>query len=201
MAWLEKQNNLDFITNLIYLEDTERLLSARGTLGLVGDNIESDSLGKGAALTDSDNITILNGECRGAMGCDVLMPLLVSAVLDDVVKVIPSDNDGVLHLGGDDHTIQNSSTDGNIAGEGALLVDKVGLDGTVGSLDSETDVLDETHGFCLGRLDSTLAGDEDGILLLVCLLVLVALRILLRNSGHLYSTYLSAIRRGKRKVS
>jgi hypothetical protein len=173
-------------TNLIYLEDTERLLSGRGTLGLVGDNIESNSLGKGAALADSDNITILNGECRRAVGCDVLMPLLVSAVLDNVVKVVPSDNDGVLHLGGDDHTIQNSSTDGNIAGEGALLVDKVGLNGTVGSLDSETDVLYETHGTGLGRLDSTLAGDEDGILLLVCLLGLVALGILLRNSSHIY---------------
>jgi hypothetical protein len=165
----------------------------------VGDNIESNSLRKGAALTDGDNITILNGECRRAVGCDVLMPLLVSAVLDDVVKVIPSDNDSVLHLGGDHHTIQNSSTDGNIAGEGALLVDKVGLDGTVGSLDSETDVLDETHGTGLRRLDSTLAGDKDGILLLVCLLGLVALGILLRNSRHLYSTWLSEIRRGKRK--
>lgn len=152
----------------------------------MGDNIESDSFGKRAALTDSDNITILDGECRRAVGCDVLVPLLVSAVLDDVVKVIPSDNDGVLHLGGDDHTIQNSSTDGNVAGEGALLVDKVGLNGTIGSLDSEADVLDETHGTGLGRLDRTLASDEDGILLLVCLLGLVALGILLRNSGHLY---------------
>ena len=109
----------------------------------MGDNIESDSLGQGAALTDSDNITILNGECRRAVGCDVLMPLLVSAVLDDVVKVIPSDNDGVLHLGGDDHTIQNSSTDGNIAGEGALLVNVHACTG--GARQGECNVSERGH--------------------------------------------------------
>jgi hypothetical protein len=172
-------------TSLIYLEDAERLLSGRGTLGLVGDNVESNGLGKGTALTDSDNITILNGKCRRAVGGDVLVPLLESAVLQDVVKVVSSDNDGVPHLGGDDHTIQNSSTDGNISGERTLLVDIVGLNGTVGSLDSETDVLDETHRTGLGRLDGTLAGHEDGILLLVCLLGLVTLRVFLRNSSHL----------------
>jgi hypothetical protein len=48
----------------------------------------------------------------------VLAPL----VLLDEVEVVPSDNDSVPHLGGLDCASHDTTTDGHIASEGALLV-------------------------------------------------------------------------------
>jgi len=172
------------------LENTEGLLSGLGTFGLVGDNIESNGLGKRAALTNSDNISFLDGEGGTAVGSDVLVSLFETTVLSDVVKVVSSHNDCSLHLGGDDLSLEDSSSDGNISGEGALLVDEGSLNSGVGGLDSETYVLDETHGLLAGASNGTLAGNENGILLLVCLFVLIALDVVLRNSGHLTVLYL-----------
>jgi len=138
----------------------------------VGDNVELDSLGQRTALSNGDNISLLDSEAGTAMGVDVLMTLLETTVLLDVVKVIPADDNGTLHLGGDDESLKDLSADGNISGEGALLVDVVSLDGSIGGLDAKTDVLDPTHGLHLLGDDIALAGDEDGILGLVCLFVL-----------------------------
>lgn len=44
-------------------------------------------------------------------------------VLLDEAKVITTDNYSAAHLGGDDNTLENAATDGDIACEGALLVD------------------------------------------------------------------------------
>ena len=44
------------------LEDTECLLSGRGTLGFVGDDVESDGLGQRTALSDRDDISLVDGE-------------------------------------------------------------------------------------------------------------------------------------------
>lgn len=43
-------------------------------------------------------------------------------VLGDVVEIVPSDDEGTGHLRRDDTASQDTSTDGNVAGEGALLV-------------------------------------------------------------------------------
>lgn len=50
------------------------------------------------------------------------MSLLVTRVLGDKVEVLSSDNDGSVHLGGNDGAGQDTATDGNGAGERALLV-------------------------------------------------------------------------------
>lgn len=50
------------------------------------------------------------------------MALLVTGVLGDKVQVLSSDNDGSVHLGGNDGAGQDTATDGDEAGEGALLV-------------------------------------------------------------------------------
>lgn len=50
------------------------------------------------------------------------MALLVTGVLRDEVKVLSSDDDGSVHLGGNDGAGQDTATDGDEAGEGALLV-------------------------------------------------------------------------------
>lgn len=54
------------------------------------------------------------------------MALLVSGVLGDVVEVLSSDNEGSMHLGGNDGAGQDTATDGDETGEGALLVCKNG---------------------------------------------------------------------------
>lgn len=50
------------------------------------------------------------------------MPLLVTVVLGDVVKVFTADDNGTVHLGRDDTASEDTATDGDKAGEGALLV-------------------------------------------------------------------------------
>ena len=56
------------------------------------------------------------------MGGEVLVSLLVTGVLGDVVEVLSSDDDGSVHLGGNDGTGEDTATDGDETGEGALLV-------------------------------------------------------------------------------
>ena len=138
----------------------------------MGDDVELDSLGQRTALSNGDNVTLLHGEAWGAVSVNVLVTLLETTVLLDVVKVITTDNNGALHLGGDDKTLEDLSTDGNISSEGALLVDVGSLDGSIGGLDAESDTLNPTHGLDLFGVDVTLARNENGILALVGLFVL-----------------------------
>ena len=56
------------------------------------------------------------------MGGEVLVALLVPSVLGDVVKVLSSDDDGSVHLRGNDGAGQDTAADGDETGEGALLV-------------------------------------------------------------------------------
>lgn len=50
------------------------------------------------------------------------MSLLVTGVLGDEVEVLAADDDGTVHLGGDDGASQDTATDGDETSEGALLV-------------------------------------------------------------------------------
>jgi hypothetical protein len=50
--------------------------------------------------------------------------LLVSGILGDEVKVFSADDEGSVHLGGNDGTSQDTATDRDETGEGALLVCK-----------------------------------------------------------------------------
>ncbi len=166
------------------LENTEGLLSGLGTLRFVSNNVESNSLGKGTALSNGDDISVLDREGRTAVGSDVLVSLFETTVLSDVVKVVSSDNEGSLHLCGDDLSLENTSSDGDVSGEGALLVDEGSLNSGVGGLDSKSDILYKAHRLLLGGADSTLSGDENGVLLLVSLFVLIALDVVLSYAGH-----------------
>ena len=167
------------------LEDAEGLLAGAGVLGgLVSDDVEPNGLGEGTALSDSDDVTLLDLEGGRAVSGKVLVTLLETTVLGDVVEIVPADDDGVLHLGGHDDALEDAATDGDVAGEGALLVDVVTLDGGGGGLDTKADGADEAHGLLAAVADRALAGDEDGILALVSLLVLVALDVLLSETRH-----------------
>ena len=169
---LVSPNNID-ISTFKCLKDTEGLLSRLDGRWLVGHHVEAHSLGKRTALSNGDNISLLDGKGRRAVGRNVLVTLFETTVLLDVVQVIPSDNNGVLHLGRNNLSVEDASSDGNISGKGALLVDVVTLNGGIGSLDSESDITNVTHGLlALAVTNGALAGDKDGILFLVCLLKL-----------------------------
>lgn len=69
-------------------------------------------------------------KARGQMNGHVLVALLKTVVFSDVVKVVTTDDNGSLHLVLDDDATKNATSDGYIAGEGALFVDVI----TLGSL-------------------------------------------------------------------
>jgi len=138
----------------------------------MGDDVELDSLGQRTALSNSNNVTFINWEAWGAVSVNVLVTLFETTVLLDVVKVITTDDNGALHLGGDNKTLEDLSTDGNISSEGALLVDEVSLDGSIRGLNAKSDILNPAHRLDLFGVDITLACNENGILALVSLFVL-----------------------------
>ena len=115
-------------------------------VGLDLEDVESDSLGEGSALSDGDDITFVNSlESGGAVSGDVGVSLLVPAVLSDIMKIISSDNDGSVHFGADAHALEDTSSDGDVAGEGALLVDVVALHGVGGGVEAEANFLEVSH--------------------------------------------------------
>ena len=85
-------------------EDEDLLDVTFDVLDFLADNVESHGLGKGSALADSDDITVLKSESGRAVSGHGLMALLKSVVLLDVVEVITANDDSVLHLSGENDT-------------------------------------------------------------------------------------------------
>lgn len=135
-------------------------------------NIELDSLGQRTALTNGHNITILDFEAGAAMSMNVLVTLLVTLVLGNVVEVIPTHDNGAIHLGRDDKSLEDLTTNGDITSERTLLVDVGSLNGSIRGFDTKSDILHPAHGLDLFRVYVTLAGNENGILRLVGFFVL-----------------------------
>ena len=75
---------------------------ALNVLLLLTDDVEADGLRKGSALTDSHDVADLDAERGRAVSGEGSVALLESVVLFDVVEVVASDDDGALHLGGND---------------------------------------------------------------------------------------------------
>ena len=104
-----------------------------------------DGLSEGPALSNDNDISFLDCEGRGAVDGDVSVPLLVPVVFGDVVEVITSDHDGPLHLGGDADALEDLAPDGHIAGEGTFLVDVFALNGFLGGLEAQSNILEVSH--------------------------------------------------------
>lgn len=165
------------------LKHTEGLLSGHSVNGrLVSNNIEADRLAEWTALSNSNYVTILHVEGRRAVHCNVLVPLLETSVLGNVVQVVSANDNGTLHLGGDNQSLENATTNRDAAGKGALLVNVVAFNSLVGSLESKTNRLGVTHGLLVSAANHTLTCHKDGILALVGLFVLIALNVLLWNA-------------------
>lgn len=90
-------------------EENEHLLDvAFNVLQLLSQNVEAHGLGERSALADGNDVSGGNTECGRAVGGDGAMALLEPVVLLDVVEIVTADDDGVLHLGGDDDSPEDS---------------------------------------------------------------------------------------------
>ena len=89
--------------NLIFVEQFDTLGATDG--GINSNNVEADGFGKRTALTDCDSITFVNTEGGRQMGGDHLVSLFETLVFGDVMKVITTNGDGVLHFVMFDHTL------------------------------------------------------------------------------------------------
>ena len=62
------------------------------------------------------------------MSSKILVSLFVTVVFWNVVQVISSDDDGTLHLGAHDDTSQDTTTNGDVAGEWTFFVNVSSFD-------------------------------------------------------------------------
>ena len=113
-------------------------------------DVESNSLRQWSTLTNSDQVTFLNTESWGDVGSNVFVTLLVSVVFWNVVQVVTSDDDGTVHLGGDNGTGQDLTSDRDVTNEWALLVNVVTSDGGLWGLETQTDILVPSLGTTVG---------------------------------------------------
>ena len=126
--------------SLISSEHDEGLSNVTfNSLLLDSEHVESDSLGDWSALAYSNDITNSGSlEHWWKMSGQVVMSLLEPVVLLDVMQVISSQNDGSVHLVWENDTpngnnkirksnenfdlLEDSSSDGHIGSEWALLI-------------------------------------------------------------------------------
>jgi len=121
----------------IHSEEDESFLDVTfNSLDLLSDNVEADGLGERAALSDGHDITDSKSEGGGAVSGEGLMALLKSVVLLDEMEVIASDDDGSLHFVRDNNTLEDFASDGDVAGEGALVIDVIAFNGGLGGLEA-----------------------------------------------------------------
>lgn len=104
-------------------------------------HVESNGLRDWSTLTNGNDVTDFDTESWGNVNWDVLVSLFVSVVLWNVVQVVSSDDNGTVHLGGDNNTSQDLTTDGNQTSEWALLVDVRTFNSGLWGLETQTDVL------------------------------------------------------------
>lgn len=139
-----------------------------------GEGGSSHSLGERSALANGDLVTLLDTESGRDVCGEVLVAALVTGVLGDEVKVLAADDESAVHLGGDDGSGQDTAADRDLADEGALLVDVGSVNGGLGGLETQTDVLVPSAAVLAsaGSLADLLGVLEDVRLLLVSALAL-----------------------------
>lgn len=106
------------------------------------------------------------------MCSDIGVPLLISLVFLDIMKVVATNNDGSLHLGTMASTLKNTASDRDSASEWAFLVNVCPFDRLSRSLESQANVLPEPVASLSWPLSLSrfLRGKENLWLLQKCLL-------------------------------
>lgn len=79
-------------------------------------------LAERSALSNCNRITLLYTECWTDVRSQVRVSLLVSCIFRDEVEVFSADDQGSVHLCGDDGASEDSASNGDHAGEWAFLV-------------------------------------------------------------------------------
>ena len=148
------------------LENTKGFLDLR-SLGFVSQHVETNRLGKRAALSNGYDVSLLDGEGRGAVDGNVLVTLFETTVLGNVVQIVPPDNNGSLHFGGNDLSLEDTASNGHAACKGALFVNIVAFNCGCRGLYAQTNISHKAHGLLAGISNSTLSSYKDGILLLI----------------------------------
>ena len=80
------------------------------------------SLAQWSALSNSDLITLFDTESWADVSSKVGVSLLITGVFWDEMEVLSADDEGSVHLGGNNSTGQDTATDRDITSEWALLV-------------------------------------------------------------------------------
>ena len=104
-------------------------------------DIKMNSFCQRSALSNQDNVSFLNRESGGNMGWDVSVSFLISVVFRDIVKIISTHYNCTLHLGWNDNSLKDLSSDGDSWSEGAFLVNVVWFNSLFGSSEIETNLL------------------------------------------------------------
>lgn len=97
---------------------------------------------EGPALSNHNDVTFFDWESRRAVDWDISVSLLISVVFRNIVEIVPSDDNGLLHFGWDHNAFKDLASDWDIGGEGALLINVFRFDGFLGGFESETDILE-----------------------------------------------------------
>jgi hypothetical protein len=142
------------------------------SLSFLAEHVEADSLGEGAALADSHDVTDGETESGGLVASHGVMALFESVVLSDEMEVITTDDDVVCHFVGDNDTLENSASDANVSGERALVVNVVAFHGLLGSLETKSNLLVESNTAACLFGNEFFGVKEDADLLLVGFFVL-----------------------------
>ena len=142
------------------------------SLGFLAEHVEADSLGEGSALANSHDVTDDESEGGGLVASHGVMTLFESVVLSDVMEVITTDDNVVLHFVGDNDTLENSASDGDVSGERALVVNPLAFDCLFGGLETKSDLLVESNATACLFGDEFFGVEEDTDLFLVGFFVL-----------------------------
>ena len=160
--------------------DTHSISSTRLELGegldsLAGsgkhtEDVESDGLAEGPALADDDLVTGLDTEGGRDVGREVLVALLVTRVLRNVMEVFAADNQSAVHLSRDHCSGEDTATDRDHAGEGALLVNVRSLNGGLGGPEPQSNILIPSPAArALARSTDLVVKEDMGLLLVSAL--------------------------------
>ena len=130
--------HLSRIISLSFSEHDEGLSNVTFNSFLFNTNyIETNSLWERSALADSDNISNTSTcESWWQVSWEIVMTFLESVVLLNVMKIISTKDHSTSHLIGKYDTFENTSTNRNIRGERAFVINVWCCDGSLGSLET-----------------------------------------------------------------
>lgn len=123
------------------------------------------------------------------MHWDVSVSFFVSVVFGNVVKIITSDHNGSLHLCADDNTLEDLSSNMNVASKWAFLVNIFRFNCFFRSLESQTNILEVSDPGARFLSEEFFAVEEHIFLLLECSFVL-SLKIYVLGYQPSITTYL-----------